>query len=171
MGKRNYLVEGVSGTGKTSVCHELRRRGFPAIDGDRELAYQGDPKTGAPVDGVTGTAVHHHHIWQVDRVRSIAADQSDPVTFFCGGSRNVESFIDVFDDVFVLMIDRATLERRLEARGDDEWAGTGRLEERALVHALHATGTVPRDGVHVDASQPLDVVVDEVLRRCGLSEW
>ena len=28
MGKRNYLIEGVSGTGKTSVCHELRRRGY-----------------------------------------------------------------------------------------------------------------------------------------------
>lgn len=30
MGKRNYLVEGVSGTGKTAVCNELRRRGFAA---------------------------------------------------------------------------------------------------------------------------------------------
>ena len=35
MGKRNYLIEGVSGTGKTSVCQELRRRGYVAINGDR----------------------------------------------------------------------------------------------------------------------------------------
>jgi 2-phosphoglycerate kinase len=26
MGIRNYLIEGVSGTGKTSVCKELQRR-------------------------------------------------------------------------------------------------------------------------------------------------
>ena len=32
MGVRNFLVEGVSGTGKTSVCHELRRRGFVRHD-------------------------------------------------------------------------------------------------------------------------------------------
>jgi len=32
MGMRNYLVEGVSGTGKTSVCKELQRRGYYAID-------------------------------------------------------------------------------------------------------------------------------------------
>ena len=38
MGRRNYLVEGVSGTGKTSVCDELQRRGYHAIHGDRELA-------------------------------------------------------------------------------------------------------------------------------------
>jgi hypothetical protein len=46
MGMRNYLIEGVSGTGKTSVCNELQRRGYHAINGDRELAYQGDPETG-----------------------------------------------------------------------------------------------------------------------------
>jgi broad-specificity NMP kinase len=40
MVKRNYLVEGVSGTGKSSVCDELRRRGYKAINGDRELAYR-----------------------------------------------------------------------------------------------------------------------------------
>ncbi|WP_255508672.1 hypothetical protein [Micromonospora sp. A202] len=41
MGLRNYLIEGVSGTGKTSVCKELQRRGYDAVNGDRELAYQG----------------------------------------------------------------------------------------------------------------------------------
>jgi broad-specificity NMP kinase len=37
MGKRNYLIEGVSGTGKTSVAEELQRRGHHVIHGDREL--------------------------------------------------------------------------------------------------------------------------------------
>lgn len=58
MGIRNFLIEGVSGTGKTSVCKELQRRGYHAINGDRELAYQGDPETGTRTDGVT----HEHHI-------------------------------------------------------------------------------------------------------------
>jgi broad-specificity NMP kinase len=44
MGMRNYLIEGVSGTGKTSVCKELQRRGYDAINGDTELTYQGDPE-------------------------------------------------------------------------------------------------------------------------------
>ena len=59
MGLRNYLVEGVSGTGKTSVCKELRRRGFHAINGDTDLAYQGDPETGEPTDDVPS---HWHHV-------------------------------------------------------------------------------------------------------------
>src|SRR5471030_464965 len=68
MGRRNYLIEGVSGTGKTSVCEELRRRGYAAIHGDRELAYQGDPATGEKTEG----RHHEHHIWDVAKVRALA---------------------------------------------------------------------------------------------------
>jgi broad-specificity NMP kinase len=59
MGARSCLIEGVSGTGKTTVCDELQWRGHHAIHGDRELAYQGDPATGEPTD----TAAHENHIW------------------------------------------------------------------------------------------------------------
>jgi hypothetical protein len=40
LGVRNYLIEGLSGTSKTSVCNDLQRRGYHAIHGDRELAYR-----------------------------------------------------------------------------------------------------------------------------------
>jgi hypothetical protein len=60
VGIRNYLIEGVSGTGKTSVCKELQRRGYHAINGDNELAYEGDPETGKPMDD---PLPHVHHIW------------------------------------------------------------------------------------------------------------
>ena len=89
MGRRNYLIEGLSGTGKTSVCDELQRRGHHAIHGDRELAYRGDPETGEPMEGFA----HEHHIWDVEKVRSLVADQSHAATFFCGGSRNFSKFI------------------------------------------------------------------------------
>lgn len=95
MGIRDYLIEGVSGTGKTSVCNELQRRGYHAIHGDRELAYQGDPETGTRTDGVT----HEYHIWHVDKVKDLVANQDEAVTFFCGGSRNISKFLDLFDGV------------------------------------------------------------------------
>ncbi len=160
---RNYLVEGVSGTGKTAVCHELVRRGYHAINGDRELAYQGDPATGEPLeDG----ASHEHHLWHVDRVRALVADQRDAVTFFCGGSRNFAQFIDLFDEVFVLDVDRATLERRLDQRPPGEWGSEP--TERDLVLRLHRTEEdIPSTSVVIDATRPLADVVDEILRRAG----
>ena len=162
MGTRNVLVEGVSGTGKTSVARELQRRGFHAVNGDTELAYQGDPRTGEP----TGTRSHDHHLWDVQRVRAIAAGQEHPVTCFCGGSRNHAQFLDVFDVVMVLEIDRETLERRLDERPADAFGGRG--EERDLVRSLHRTGEgLPEGGTRIDATAPLAHVVDEVLRLAG----
>lgn len=161
VGQRNYLVEGVSGTGKTSVCHELRRRGHHAVNGDTDLAYQGDPLTGEPVDGVPS---HRHHIWDVDRLRVLVADRSARWTFFCGGSRNLAAHQDLFDGVFVLEIDLDTLNRRLDRRADDEFGALP--SERELVVRLHRTGEdTPRGGTRIDATAPLVRVVDEILRH------
>ncbi len=163
MGVRNFLVEGVSATGKTSVCRELNRRGYHAINGDRDLAYQGDPETGEAIDGAT----HEHHIWDVDRVRALVAEHDKPVTFFCGGSRNFPRFIDLFDEVFVLDVDLTTLQRRLDARSRDEW-GT-RPSERELIVRLHGTKEdIPRTGVVIDATPPLADVVDQILSHAAL---
>ena len=160
VGVRNYLVEGVSGTGKTSVCRELDRRGYQAINGDRELAYQGDPETGEATD----TALHRHHIWDVGRVRGLVADEEEPVTFFCGGSRNFSKFIGLFDEVFVLDIDLETLHRRLDQRPQDEWGS--KPPERDLIVRLHRTREdIPGNGVVIDATRSLTEVVDEILRH------
>jgi hypothetical protein len=161
---KNYLIEGVSGTGKTSVCRELQRRGYDAINGDRELAYQGDPETGEPTDGIR----HEHHIWHVDRVKLLIANQDHALTFFCGGSRNFATFIDLFDGVFVLEVDLETLNRRLGERPEDEWGG--KQSERELILRLHQTREdIPRDGMAIDATRPLTRVVDEIIRRAGES--
>ncbi|HXQ14344.1 MAG TPA: AAA family ATPase [Caulobacteraceae bacterium] len=161
MGIRNYLIEGVSGAGKTTVAEELQRRGYHVIHGDRELAYQGDPKTGEPVDGLA----HAHHIWNVDKVRALVADQSHAASFFCGGARNFPRFIDLFDRVFVLEVDLEALIRRLTERPETEWGG--RPAERRLVRRLHATKEdVPKGGVVIDATAPIERVVDEILERC-----
>src|SRR6185295_8965257 len=163
MGKRNYLIEGVSGTGKSAVCDELRRRGYAAIHGDRELAYQGDPATGEKTQGRR----HEHHIWDVEKVRQLAANQDDDVTFFCGGSRNFKQFIDLFDEVFVLDIDAGTLNERLDRRPDDDWGK--RKSERDLILRLHATKEdLPSGGIVVDATRPLVSVVDDILSRVGI---
>lgn len=161
MGRRNYLVEGVSGTGKTAVSDELQRRGYQAVHGDRELAYQGDPATGAAVEGGS----HEHHLWRVEKVRALVADQNEAATFFCGGSRNFSDFINLFDGVFILKVDLGTLRRRLEQRLEDEFGG--RPSDRELIERLHESGEDTPDGTVIDATVPLAHVVDEILRRAA----
>ena len=128
----HYLIEGVTCAGKTSACKELKNRGYTAIDGDNELAYQGDPKTGAPTDGY----FHEYHIWDVKKVESLLNNKEEAI-FFCGGSRNLEQFIDRSDEVFVLDIDYKTLEKRLDTRKKGEWGSS--KEQRMLALQLHET--------------------------------
>jgi broad-specificity NMP kinase len=166
MGRKNYLIEGLSGTGKTSVCNELQRRGHQAVHGDRELAYRGDPDTGEPTE-VSG---RESHIWKVDRVQAMVSDTDAPLTFFCGGSRNFSQFIGLFDGVFVLDVDLDTLNRRLDARPDDEWAGAQPVERERIVRWHQTREEVPKTGIRIDATAPIGHVVDEILGHVDADE-
>lgn len=169
MGVRNYLIEGVSGTGKTAVAEELHRRGHHVVHGDRELARTGDPQTGRPLDpppmgdrAQSAVWAHEHHVWDEDKLRALVADRTHAVTFFCGGARNFPRYIALFDEVFVLDVDGATLRRRLAARPADEFGGDP--AEQALIARLHATQEdIPHVGITIDATAPLAGVVDQIL--------
>jgi broad-specificity NMP kinase len=175
VGQRNFLIEGVSCSGKTSVAMELQRRGYHVVHGDRELKYRGDRETGEPTpmpetfldDRARAEWISEHLCWPADKVAALVADVEEPATFFCGGSRNSHQFIQLFDAVFVLDIDSDTLNRRLDDRPDDDWGGRGRDAERELVVRLHRTQEDVPDGIRIDATAPLERVVDEILSHCG----
>lgn len=166
MGLKNYLIDGVSCAGKTTVCEELQRRGYDCIDGDRELAYFGNLKTGESGDDCTDE--HRSWIWDVEKVRALMVDQNHAAIFFCGGSRNSNRFIDLFDEVFVLEVDLETLNQRLAARPEDEWGGTA-SEGESFARLQHETKEgLPENAITIDATVPLLSVVDTILENVNL---
>jgi hypothetical protein len=74
--KTNYLVEGLSGTGKSSVYDELTRRGHSALSADRTWGY---------AERITGlaNALSRHDNWKWDKTRAIEALKSDEPILFC----------------------------------------------------------------------------------------
>jgi broad-specificity NMP kinase len=161
MARRNYLVDGLSGVGKFSVCEELICRGYTAINTDRSWAYHVDPGTGLP-----GGPVHHDNwIWDREKAVNELAKPIPEVLFVCGGSQNRNQFLPYFNKVFNLRIDDATMRRRLQARTADDWQvrSDGSFEiERVL--ELNRSNEKLAGAIDVDATQPLNQVVDELLR-------
>ena len=111
MAKRNYLVEGLSGAGKSSVYEELIRRGYKAISTDRAWKYHADPDTGLP-----GGPTHHDNaMWDQQKAVSELESPEPEVLFVCGSSRNRDRFLPYFSTIFNLRIDDDTMRRRLQA--------------------------------------------------------
>ena len=158
MAKRNYLVEGLSGAGKSSVYQELIRRGYTAISTDRAWAYHADPHTGLP-----GGPVHHDNwMWDQQKALSELESPEPEVLFACGSSRNRDRFLPYFTKVFNLRIDDQTMRRRLQERTDNDFGK--QPEEVEIMLTLNRRDEKPAGAIDVDATQPLNHVVDELLR-------
>ncbi len=158
MAKKNYLVEGLSGTGKSSVYEELIRRGYTAVSTDRAWAYHAQPGTGLP------GGPKHHDNWMWDPRRALRALESpEPeVLFVCGSSRNRDRYLPYFTKVFNLRIDDATMCRRLQDRTNNEFGK--QPEDVELMRELNRREAKLVGAIDIDATQPLSQVVDTLLR-------
>jgi len=164
MGIRNYLIDGGSGTGKTAVCNELQRRSYQAIHGDRELKI--NPKIHEATSGrIPGYDLPP--LCDVAKVNALIANHEEALTFFCGGCSNSSKFIDRLDGVFVLEVkDINIVMRRIDERvlvDPTDWGG--KQEEREIIMRAHQTKEAIQAGWAIDATAPIESVVDEILRR------
>jgi hypothetical protein len=152
MARRNYLVEGLSGTGKSSVYEELIRRGYKAVSTDRAWKVRAGP------DGST---------WHEAKAVGELESPKPEVLFVCGSSRNRDRFLPYFTEVFNLRIDDDTMRRRLRERTNNDFGKEP--EELELMLRLNRSDEKPAGAIDVDATRPLDQVVDELLRLADCS--
>ena len=158
MAERNYLVEGLSGAGKSSVYEELIRRGYPAVSTDRAWSYHADPDT-----GLRGGPRHFDNfVWDEQRALGELECAEPDVLFVCGSSRNRDRFLPQFTKVFNLRIDDETMVQRLRERTNNDFGKQPEQVERML--ALNRSDVKPLGAIDLDATKPLEEVVDELLR-------
>ena len=155
----NYLIEGISGTGKTAVCQELQKRGCKAIEADEAFGFYGDPKTGLP----TKHKSQLNWIWDKNKVAE-ALDTKTDIIFMCGGAMNQNEFIHYFTKVFTLRVDDNTLKSRLLNRTNNDFGKhpddlARQLEwNKGVIAYAKQRGTVL-----IDATKPVADIVDEIL--------
>ena len=88
---KRVLITGMSGTGKSSVIHQLAAQGFEAVDLDSdEFSHW--------VEVLPSTSEHptpapgRDRVWREDRVQEILANESVDVLFVSGCAENMRKF-------------------------------------------------------------------------------
>ena len=166
-------IAGCSGAGKSTVAAVLARRGLVAIDSDDDpfLARFVDPAGAvvpeAPEAPDLTWLARHSWAWDPVRLDELIRAAAPATLFVCGGADNQHEVADRFTQVFLLEIDEPTMLARLDARRDyHDWGRIGDTREYlrrklpSLQHGLRALGAIA-----IDARQPVDQVVDEILSR------
>jgi len=166
------MITGISGAGKSAIAAMLTSRGLAVIDADHDpLLSRFVDRAGGVVEfpAAPDLAWLSRHTWEWNPARLDELIQAAaPATLYvCGDAANQLDLADRFTDVILLAIDEATMLARLDAPSrSNEWGRIGDTREdlRSRLSAyqgrLRASGAFP-----VDATQPLNDVVDAILSR------
>ena len=164
-----YLINGPSGTGKTSIGHSLQHRGFRVINTDEEFGYYANLETEQEVKFPSEEVTEEWYkdngwIWNKNKVEEVLS-KGDEIIFLCGGSINENIFYPRFEKIFRLVVDADILIKRIESRGNDVHTNNPDFIARMLKFLKTAKSDGEKAGmVIIDTSKKsIDESTDELL--------
>jgi dephospho-CoA kinase len=147
------LLTGVSGTGKSCLVKELRRRGYIAYDADD--------------DGFTEPRSDGAWRWRVDLVRTLFEEQSAGLLFFAGCSDEQANF--EFDLKVLLNAPVDLILERLRTRNTNSFGKSQDERARVLSDMQWVVPLLRRSAdVVVDTTTPVDEVADAVVEAVAV---
>jgi thymidylate kinase len=166
-------ITGISGSGKSSVCKELKRRGYEAYDTDKDgIAFFYYNNTGEPVlekipPEDRTPEWRAKHTWKAKRqdVEKLVEEAKDKLVFLCGVTNNdADELWDLFEHVFALTLDKAELKHRITSRTSNDFGKNSHEFADLLRWQKTASEDYKKLGASlIDATKPVDKVVDAIL--------
>lgn len=132
-----YLINGASGTGKTTIGRELEKRGFRVIDTDKSFGYFANLGTEEPVeypkrDPDAKWYEINGWIWNRKKVEKILEEGTHETIFLCGGSLNDDIFYHKMAAIFRLYTSPEILKKRLLTYENAKYTNSPAFVERML---------------------------------------
>ena len=144
-------MTGMSGTGKSTVLAELRKRGLEVVDTDEP----GWSEWSIEEDGF---------VWREDRIAELLAHDREVTLYVSGTVSNQGRFYPRFDAVVLLSAPAEVLLDRIAGRTTNDYGKTDEERELILAHVAEVEPLLRATCTHeVDAARPLDEVVEELV--------
>jgi dephospho-CoA kinase len=142
----------MSGTGKSTALAELARRGFAAIETDRDGWTEWSEREGG-------------YVWREERIAELLAQEHDRTLSVSGTVSNQGRFYPQFDAVVLLSAPAKVLLNRIAARTTNDFGKSDEERVEILRDLAEAEPRLRATCTHeIDASQPVDLVVDQLVR-------
>ena len=168
------LVTGISTSGKSAVAAELQKRGYEAHDTEHNgISAWFNKQTGKRVaefgkvpERTKEWLDRHEWLISTDWVAQVANKAKSRPIFLCGGSSNEPEIREICDQVVWLKTNEAMIRQRVNNPRDHDY-GTKPHELAAAIQ-----GNIQKEAeysaygaIMIDATQPIESVVDAVLAK------
>ncbi len=150
------------------MIHELARRDFAAYSTDEleGLTRLEHRDTGEPANWPEGMMDFTQYAWNWQEQPLKQLLGSHPLVFVGASVSNQRELAHLFDKIFLLTIDPATLRHRLTTRTTNTYGKNPKDLERVLrVHSSVEQEWLDQGAIPIDATRSLDAVVTDILEH------
>ncbi len=163
------LITGTPGSGKSTIVETIQELGYRGVDLDNfpQAVRLEIAATGEPTEWPDGPVDWNHYAWNMQEQGLKEVLDSDKDVFVAASANNQQKFYALFDRVFALSVDDATLEHQLKERDVHEFGQT----DADIAHhvSLNQIGIKQygQDGaIVIDNMRPREVVAKQILSIC-----
>jgi thymidylate kinase len=162
-----FFISAVSGTGKTTLMHELRRRGEEAHDTDPEC-IRCSKQTGDPIGYEEAKKDGYNWIYPAEHLERLKTRSQGKNIFLLGSIDNLDEVKAAADEYIWMSIPLNVLIARLDTR-EKEYGKSN--SERQLILAVYEkmnSELTPATFI-LDATRPVGDIADDLLAHIDTS--
>lgn len=166
---KRYYITGVSGTGKSTLAQEFKKRGLNAVDLDSGFCSWKNIKTGAEanINDKDSADFYNENDWycDVEKLNNFLNEQTSPLYVF-GASANQNDFLNLFDKIFLLKCSPETFCKRIDLRTNNSYGKRASEKENELrwFEGFNSL-MVDKGAIVINAEDSIEEVINHIISK------